>query len=223
MSTLGSDMPAYAQLASGIRRLIAPNPSMMTGPGTNTYLFGKNDIAVLDPGPHIPEHAANILKKAGGNIRWILATHTHPDHSPGVMPLARITKAEVLGMAVPEGELQDSTFVPDRVLADGDKLETDEFVIEAVHTPGHASNHMCYRHVKTNWLFTGDHIIEGSTVVINPPDGDMAHYMESLDKVKALRLSALLPGHGELIDDPDGVIDWNGKRKYSRLSKSTRI
>ena len=125
MTTVDSDMPVYAELAPGIRRLVAPNPSMMTGPGTNTYLFGKNDIAVLDPGPHIPEHAADILKKAGGNIRWILATHTHPDHSPGIMPLASITKAEVLGMTAPEGDLQDTSFVPDRVLADGDKLETD--------------------------------------------------------------------------------------------------
>ena len=219
MSIPGSDMPTYSQLAPGIRRLIAPNPSIMTGPGTNTYMLGKNDIAVLDPGPHIPEHAADILKKAGGNIRWILATHTHPDHSPGVMPLAEITKAEVLGMAVPKGELQDSTFVPDRVLADGDRLETDEFVIEAVHTPGHASNHLCYRDVKTNWLFTGDHIIEGSTVVINPPDGDMAHYMESLDKVKALRPRALLPGHGELIDDPGGVVDWIIEHRLEREAK----
>jgi len=219
MNIAGSDMPVYAELAPGVRRLIAPNPSRMTGPGTNTYMFGKNDIAVLDPGPHKPEHTADILKKAGGNIRWILVTHTHPDHSPGVRSLARITKAEVLGMVAPDGELQDTTFAPDRVLADGDKLETDEFVIEAIHTPGHASNHLCYRHIKTDWLFTGDHIIEGSTVVINPPDGDMAHYLESLEKVKALRPRALLPGHGDLIDDPGGVIDWIIEHRLEREAK----
>jgi len=219
VSASAADLPRYAELAPGVRRLIAPNPSVMTGPGTNTYMFGKNDIAILDPGPHIPEHAADILKKAGGNIRWILATHSHPDHSPGVMPLADITRAEVLGMAAPKGEHQDTTFAPHRILADGDKLETDEFVLEAVHTPGHASNHLCYRHVKTDWLFTGDHVIEGSTVVINPPDGDMAHYMESLDKVKELLARALLPGHGELIDDPNRVIDWIIEHRLEREAK----
>jgi glyoxylase-like metal-dependent hydrolase (beta-lactamase superfamily II) len=207
------------ELAPGVRRILAPNPSMMTGPGTNTYLFGEAEIAVLDPGPAISGHIENIVAKAIGNICWILVTHTHPDHSPGASLLAAKTNAEVLGLPAPEGLHQDHTFRPDRQLANGDALSTAEFTLEALHTPGHASNHVCYRHTATNWLFTGDHVIDGSTVVIDPPDGNMQHYIESLQRARALACEALAPGHGELIDDPERVIDWIIKHRLEREAK----
>jgi len=219
MAIFGPDMPAFAELASGVRRIVAPNPSMMTGPGTNTYLLGENDFAVIDPGPHIVEHIDNILSKTTGSIRWILATHTHPDHSPGVALLAEHCDAEVLGIAAPDGRQQDKSFTPTRILADGDTLETAEFCLEAVHTPGHASNHLCYRHVEHNWLFTGDHVIDGSTVVINPPDGNMQHYIESLRRCKDLECEALAPGHGEVIADPARAIDWIIEHRLEREAK----
>ena len=219
MPDFGPSLPAYAELADGVRRIVAPNPSMMTGPGTNTYLLGNAEIAVIDPGPAIPEHINNIIEKTKGCIRWILATHTHPDHSPGVVSLADETGAEVLGMPAPIGAHQDETFVPTRILGDGDVLETGEFRIEAVHTPGHASNHLCYRHEALDWLFTGDHVIDGSTVVIDPPDGNMKDYIESLQKCNALACRALAPGHGEIIDDPVRVIDWIVEHRLEREAK----
>jgi glyoxylase-like metal-dependent hydrolase (beta-lactamase superfamily II) len=208
MPDFGPTLPAYAELGAGVRRIVAPNPSVMTGPGTNTYLIGTSTIAVIDPGPAIPQHIENIVEKSGGSVRWILATHTHPDHSPGVESLAEKTGAEVLGIPAPDGPSQDKSFRPTRVLADGDVLETDDFRLDAVHTPGHASNHLCFRHDGLNWLFTGDHVIDGSTVVINPPDGNMKHYIESLEKCKALDCDALAPGHGDVIKDPIRAIDW---------------
>jgi glyoxylase-like metal-dependent hydrolase (beta-lactamase superfamily II) len=219
MSGFGPSMPPFSELAPGVRRIVAPNPSMMTGPGTNTYLFGVDAVAVLDPGPRIEAHLENIQAKAGAAIRWILVTHTHPDHSPGAALLAKKTGAELIGMAAPDGPHQDKTFKPDRHLSDGDVLETDEFRLEAVHTPGHASNHLCYRHAGTNYLFTGDHVIDGSTVVIDPPDGNMKHYLRSLQRVKLLRCVILAPGHGELIDEPDRAIDWIIEHRLEREAK----
>lgn len=212
-------LPQFAEIAPGIRRILAPNPSMMTGPGTNTYMVGENHIAVIDPGPLIDEHIDKIIEKSNSCVRWILATHTHPDHSPAVVSLAAKTGAEILGMPAPDGQHQDKTFAPTRILEDGDVLATDEFQLEAVHTPGHASNHLCYRHVQHNWLFTGDHVIDGSTVVIDPPDGDMKHYIESLRKCKALDCEALAPGHGDVIKDPARAIDWIVDHRLEREEK----
>ena len=196
-----------ALIAPGVRRLVAPNPGMMTGPGTNTYLVGESDVAVIDPGPAIDRHIAAIQAAATGRIRWILCTHTHPDHSPGAAPLAEATGAETMGIPAPAGKVQDRTFRPVRVLGDGDVLEAGEFTLRAVHTPGHASNHLCYLHEEHRWLFTGDHIMSGSTVVIDPPDGDMIHYLESLERLKTLGLDVLAPGHGPVIEEPGSVVD----------------
>lgn len=192
---------------------------MMTGPGTNTYLFGAEEIAVLDPGPLIERHLDAIQRIAGAPVRWVLVTHTHPDHSPAAIELARATGAELLGRPAPEGQHQDATFLPDRVLTDGNRLKTGEFVIEAIQTPGHASNHVCYRHEASNWLFTGDHVIDGSTVVIDPPDGNMKQYIESLCRVRDLDCNALAPGHGEIIRDPERAVSWIIDHRLERESK----
>ena len=212
-------MPPYSEIAPGVRRLVAPNPSMMTGPGTNTYLFGSKEIAVLDPGPAISAHIDAIIAKSAGALRWIRVTHTKPDHSPAAQLIAAKTDVELIGMATPAHGHQDKTFEPDRELADGDVLETGEFRLEAVHTPGHASNHICYRHAALDWIFTGDHVIDGSTVVIDPPDGNMKHYIESLQRLKDLQCAALAPGHGEVINDPDRVIDWIITHRLQREEK----
>ena len=219
MSDFGPVLPEFAELASGVHRLLAPNPSMMTGPGTNTYLVGVTEQAVIDPGPAIAAHVDAIVARASGTIRWILATHTHPDHSPGVRLLAKATGAEVLGMPAPDGQHQDQTFRPTRILSDGESLETDEFVLHAVHTPGHASNHICYLHEEHSLLFTGDHIIDGSTVVIDPPDGNMQHYIDSLRRCRDLNCAALAPGHGGLIEDPARAIDWIIEHRLQREAK----
>ena len=208
-----------AVLAPGVRGLVAPNPGMMTGPGTNTYLVGEDNVAVIDPGPRIEAHIDAIQAQSPGRIRWILCTHTHPDHSPAAMPLAGATGAELLGIPAPAGKVQDKSFEPHRVLADGDTLDTGEFVLRAVHTPGHASNHLCFRHETHRWLFTGDHIMNGSTVVIDPPDGNMKHYLESLERLKVLELAALAPGHGDVIDSPLDAIDWLIGHRLKREAK----
>ena len=219
MSGFGPAMPPFSELDRGIRRLVAPNPSLMTGPGTNTYLFGEAEIAVLDPGPLIDAHVDRIRDVANGRIRWVLVTHTHEDHSPAAAALASITGAELLGRPAPEGKHQDATFTPDRVLNHGEELATGEFTLKVVHTPGHASNHVCYLHAGTNMLFTGDHVIDGSTVVINPPDGSMKQYLDSLQRVKDLGCNALAPGHGEIIREPGPLIDWIIEHRLAREAK----
>lgn len=219
MTTFGPTLPVFAELRPGLRRLLAPNPSMMTGPGTNTYLFGIDAVAVLDPGPLIDSHLQAIVKVAAAPIRWVLVTHTHPDHSPAAAELARRTGAELMGRSPPVGQHQDSTFRPDRELDDGEHIVVDGIELEIIHTPGHASNHLCYRHVALNWIFTGDHIIDGSTVVIDPPDGNMSHYLESLARVRNLQAAVLAPGHGELIHDPARAIDWIVDHRLQREAK----
>jgi glyoxylase-like metal-dependent hydrolase (beta-lactamase superfamily II) len=195
-------VPGVARALSPlVRRIVAPNPTYMTGPGTNTYLVGIDEIAVIDPGPDVDEHLDTILGCGGDRIRWILPTHGHLDHAPGATGLKKRTGAEILAF----DELGD---VPvDRTISDGEIIEATEFRLKAVHTPGHASNHVCYLLPEEHTLFSGDHINNGQTVVINPPDGDMATYMTSLEKVRKLRLKAIAPGHGHLITEPRQKID----------------
>ena len=207
------------RLNSRVRRLLAPNPGMMTGPGTNTYLLGDEDVAVLDPGPLINEHVDAILRAGAGRIRWILATHTHPDHSPAWLPLHAATGAEVIGAKPWDDRFQDDTFNPDREVADQDVLQTGEFTLRAVHTPGHVGNHYCYLLEEEGMLFTGDHIMQGSTVVIVPPSGDMKAYIDSLTLLLDYPLRSLAPGHGGVIEDPVGTVEWLVKHRLGREQK----
>jgi glyoxylase-like metal-dependent hydrolase (beta-lactamase superfamily II) len=186
-----------------VRRIVAGNPGPMTGPGTNTYLVGIDEIVVIDPGPDDPDHLDAIAGCGGDRIRWIVCTHTHIDHWPGVAGLKARTGAEVLAFDARDG------LEIDRSLTDGDPIEATEFVLRAVHTPGHASNHLCYLLEQERMLFSGDHIMNGSTVVIRPPDGDMGAYLDQLERLKAWRprLKSIAPGHGHLIDHPIAKID----------------
>jgi glyoxylase-like metal-dependent hydrolase (beta-lactamase superfamily II) len=205
-----SEVPAPPPLVAGVaralsplvRRIVAPNPSAMTGAGTNTYLVGIDEIAVIDPGPDRAEHLEAVAGCGGDRIRWIVCTHTHLDHSPAAAALKELTGAEVLAFGSRNG------LKVDRRLADGDKIEATEFRLTAVHTPGHASNHLCYMLEEERMLFSGDHVMQGSTVVIRPPDGDMTAYLASLEKVKAMRIKSIAPGHGHLIDDPKPLLQW---------------
>lgn len=183
-----------------VQRIVAPNPGVMTGPGTNTYLVGTNQIAVIDPGPADDSHIEAILDTAGDRIRWILCTHTHLDHAPGATPLRERTGAEVLAFG-PRDELE-----VDRELRDGDVVEGDCFRITALHTPGHASNHLCYLLEEESLLFSGDHVMNGSTVVIAPPDGDMADYLAQLERVSEMPIETIAPGHGDLVSDPSALL-----------------
>lgn len=188
-----------------VQRITAPNPGMMTGPGTNAYIIGDatGDLALIDPGPDIAEHAERLIRQVGTRLRWIFCTHTHQDHSPASRAVSRATGARICGFgAVPNDGRQDSLFKPDRALANDDVVDCSGFRIRAIHTPGHASNHLCYLLEGEGLLFTGDHVMQGSTVVISPPDGDMYEYFASLNKLAGYQIAAFAPGHGHVIDTP---------------------
>jgi glyoxylase-like metal-dependent hydrolase (beta-lactamase superfamily II)/8-oxo-dGTP pyrophosphatase MutT (NUDIX family) len=213
------------RLSSRVIRVTAPNPSVMTGPGTNSYLVGggaANAWAVVDPGPDIDAHFDALLAAAPGPIRWIFATHTHNDHSPLCTKLAARTGAKVYGRiaAFPKG--QDPGFAPGVVLADPEAriaLDGADATLIAIHTPGHASNHICYLLEEEATLFTGDHVMQKATVVINPPDGDMAAYVASLRMLagRGDAITWLAPGHGFLMPQPqrvfEGVVEHRLKRE----------
>jgi glyoxylase-like metal-dependent hydrolase (beta-lactamase superfamily II) len=194
----------------GVIRLTAPNPSVMTGPGTNTYLIGHDDLVAVDPGPEDMVHLQAIADAAGGRLRAIAVTHTHPDHAPGAASLARLTDARVLGFGARDG------FEPDDTLAEQSLVDAGDIPLRAVHTPGHASNHLCYiadlvtaQETPVRVLFSGDHIMGGSTVVIAPPDGDMTAYLESLERLLGFDppISVIAPGHGPMLPEPRKVIE----------------
>jgi glyoxylase-like metal-dependent hydrolase (beta-lactamase superfamily II)/8-oxo-dGTP pyrophosphatase MutT (NUDIX family) len=190
------------RLDAHVTRIIAPNPGVMTGPGTNTYVVGGDELAVIDPGPAIDSHVAAVLAVGAGRIRWVCCTHTHRDHSPAAQAIRAATGAALLGRPAPQLPGQDASFVPDRVLGHGERLMVSGLSLRALRTPGHASNHLCYLLENTRMLFTGDHMMQGSTVVINPPDGDMRAYLGSLELLLSEDLLILAPGHGYLVGEP---------------------
>jgi len=179
-----------------IERILAPNPSLYTGPGTNTYLLrSRDEVIVVDPGPIIASHAANITAAvAGATVVGVIATHTHPDHAPMANPLASALGAPVMGFAEGPG------FRPDVFLRDGDDVACGDLVIRAIHTPGHTPDHLCF--LDRDTLLTGDHIMGGSTVIIE----DAAAYLDSLYRVRDLGVRRIEPGHGDAMDDAGRVV-----------------
>jgi len=222
---LVADVPK--RLDRYVTRIVANNPGYATGPGTNTYLVGDGELAVIDPGPLLEEHIAAILAAGEGRIRWVLATHTHRDHSPAAAAISAATGATILGRAAPVRSTHDESFKPERELAHGERLALGGISLRVVHTPGHASNHLCYLLEETGMLFTGDHVMQGSTVVITPPDGDMRAYLQSLEALLAEELEILAPGHGYLIGNPRKevrrLIRHRGMREAKVLGTLRRI
>jgi glyoxylase-like metal-dependent hydrolase (beta-lactamase superfamily II) len=207
-------------LFPGVRRIVAGNAGLMTGPGTNTYLIGQDEIAVLDPGPDDARHLAAILAMAGGAIRWVIVTHTHPDHSPLVGELARTTGAQVIGLPPPDDGRQDNTFVPQYLPRDGERLLLGDYPLIAIHTPGHASNCVCYLLERERLLFTGDHVLEGVTPVILPPDGDMSAYLLSLDTLQSHDFERIAPGHGEVMEHGKDIL---AALRAHRLAREAKV
>lgn len=215
---------AAVRLSPRVIRVTAHNGSVMTGPGTNAYLVGggpHNEWVVIDPGPADERHIDAILAAAPGPIRRIFATHTHLDHSPGCVMLKARTGAPVLGRVADHPEWQDTSFAPDVPLTGGERFEIDTGVtLGVIHTPGHASNHLCYRLEEEKTLFTGDHVMQLSTVVINPPDGDMAAYLASLRALCTEDLDWLAPGHGFLMPQPRAAFE---KIIAHRLQREAKV
>jgi glyoxylase-like metal-dependent hydrolase (beta-lactamase superfamily II) len=211
------------RLSPRVRRITAPNPGFMTGPGTNSYLIAAGkDVAIIDPGPALDGHIDALLAEAqrdGGRIRWLLATHTHTDHSPAAQRIKNITGAELIGRPPPEHGNQDRDFAPDIEPANGERLHIAGCTVRAVHTPGHASNQVIYLLEEENMLFTGDHVMQGSTVVIGPPDGNMVDYFNSLRAAQAVGAEWIAPGHGFLIADPKKAIERIIKHRLEREAK----
>ncbi|NUZ06125.1 MBL fold metallo-hydrolase [Piscinibacter koreensis] len=197
-------------LSPRVLRVTADNGNLMTGPGTNSYFVGTpggDEWALLDPGPADAAHLQALRDAAPGRVTRLVVTHTHRDHSPGVAALREAWHARVVGRVADHSEGQDASFVPEHVPADGERIRLGpDATLRCVHTPGHASNHICYLLEEEKLLFTGDHLMQGTTVVINPPDGDMAVYLRSLERLLGEELEWLAPGHGFLMDAPHDVI-----------------
>lgn len=206
------------QISPLIKRITAANGSVFTGPGTNTYLVGNEDVTVIDPGPAMEEHI-DVILAASDNIKQILVTHTHPDHSPGTRLLQQKLDVPAFGMLTESSKNQDMTFSPARILKDGEILEKEEYSLEVVHTPGHASNHLCFILREEKFIFTGDHVMSGSTVVIGPPDGSMKQYIDSLNKLKNYDMEKMAPGHGDILESPYQVADWIINHRLKREEK----
>lgn len=210
-------------LRRNVHRLTAPNPGMMTGPGTNTYLVGEDGAwIVIDPGPAVPVHIARIAERVGDGLQAIVCTHSHPDHSPGA-PLLR----DAIGRAVPILGLPsgpharaNSTFVPDRALADGERLRIGDSTLRVVHTPGHAANHLCLVLEEDRLLFSGDHVLNGSTTVVDPPDGNMVAYLASLSRLAAEPVDFILPAHGHVLGPAVGAMR---KLIAHRLAREAKV
>ena len=200
-------------LEPGIARLLADNPSPFTFTGTQSYLVGEAEVAVIDPGPDLPDHVGAILAALGGRrLVAIACTHTHRDHSPASRALAAATGAPIIGCAAlslesvgPRADASfDGDYRPDRVLEDGEAITVDGHALTAVATPGHTSNHLCFAY--RGALFSGDHVMGWSTSVVVPPDGDMGDYMASLDKLRARNDRIYYPAHGPAVEKPQQLV-----------------
>ncbi len=227
-------------LLKNLLRLTAPNPGVMTGPGTNSYVVGDpaTGYVVIDPGPADPEHLGKLWRAAGGDIRMIVCTHSHPDHSPGAAPLQALChpKPAILGLPSAPTARSHSAFTPDRTLSHGERIileaaHTDDnsmHTLQVIHTPGHAANHVCLMLLEDGLLFSGDHILSGSTSVIDPPDGDMTDYLESLDRLSAActehEIGFILPAHGHVIGGFDGeAMGAISRLRTHRLQREARV
>ncbi len=232
MHTLDWQTLKAVPLLKNVMRLTAPNPGVMTGPGTNSYLVGDANTGyiAIDPGPADADHLERLWQAAGGDIRYIVCTHSHSDHSPGALPLqARCThKPPILGLPSQPTARANSAFTPDRALAHGELIRVSDgqttHTLKALHTPGHAANHVCYVLVEDGLLFSGDHILNGSTTVIDPPDGEMMAYMDSLDLLTAAceehGIEFILPAHGYVLGSARQQI---AQLKAHRLKREAKI
>jgi glyoxylase-like metal-dependent hydrolase (beta-lactamase superfamily II) len=221
------------QVSPLIRRVIANNPGPFTFTGTGTYIIGRGEVAVIDPGPDQPEHLAAILKAVEGErVTHILITHHHSDHSPLAGPLKAATGATIYGCAVvseaaeDEGAVRmeaghDLAFKPDVSLCGGGTVSGPGWTMEAIPTPGHTSNHICYALKEENALFTGDHIMGWSTTVITPPDGDMSDYLQSLQTVRDRDFAILWPTHGPPVREVTPFIDAYAAHRQERIDQIT--
>jgi glyoxylase-like metal-dependent hydrolase (beta-lactamase superfamily II) len=217
------------QVSPLIRRVICSNPGPFTFTGTGTYIVGRGEVAVIDPGPNMAEHlAAQLAAVSGERVSAILTTHTHADHSPLARPLAKATGATIYGRPSPQGEAgeirldeaNEAGFVPDVTVAEGERIAGPGWTLRALATPGHVSNHVCYALEEENALFTGDHIMGWSTTVIAPPLGDMGDYYASLDKVAAGDFATLWPTHGPPVTD---VAPFVAAYREHRLEREAQI
>jgi glyoxylase-like metal-dependent hydrolase (beta-lactamase superfamily II) len=212
------------QLFPNLYRLCAPNPGPMTGPGTNTYLYGEKELAVFDAGPAMPEHVAAILAAQDAldaPITKLFASHTHRDHSPAIAKVAeQLGDVELIGIPAFAGQqFEDYSFKPDVKPKDNQLFELPTGAVRAIHTPGHVGNHVCYLIEEYNLLTTGDHLMNGSTVVIVPPKGSMKDYIESLQKLQHYAIDVMAPGHGDLIKNPAEVVEWTTQHRLQREAK----
>jgi glyoxylase-like metal-dependent hydrolase (beta-lactamase superfamily II) len=219
-------------LSMRVRRIMAANPSPFTYTGTQTYLIGTAEVAVIDPGPDDAAHVAAIVSAvAGARIVAIVCTHTHRDHSPAARSLRAATGAPVIGCAPlvlddlgPRADASfDASYTPDRILRDGERLTGTGWTLEAVSTPGHTSNHLCYELIEEAALFTGDHVMGWSTTVVSPPDGDMADYMRSLKRLEARADNIYYPAHGEPVTRPQRFVRGLIKHRRQREAQILRL
>jgi recombination protein RecT len=221
--TLDWQSERAVRLLANVQRLTAPNPGVMTGPGTNTYLIGEpgSGFIVIDPGPADPVHIDRIAAVVGDELRAIVCTHSHPDHSPGVPLLKEACGDEVPVYGLPSGPnaRAHSSFTPEHVLEDGALLKVGDSTLRAVHTPGHAANHLCLVLEQDRLLLSGDHVLNGSTTVVDPPDGNMKAYLDSLRRLAGEPVDYILPAHGHVLGPAIDAIERLIAHRLAREAK----